>query len=651
MKRFLAVCTVKNEGAFFLEWLAWNRIVGFTDFLIFQNDSTDGTKDLLQLLDERGLIHFIDNDGADFASPQRYSYRKASQSKLFKSADWAMALDIDEFPVISVGDGTLTALLSHYPEDADEIRMNWRNFGCSGHVSLSTDLVTERFQTCHTVANQKAFKFPTKTLFRPASFHRFGVHSPKSPQKTDWNAYDGSCNMLSNPQDINVGFADDKGQRYAALYHYIVKDVASFTLKCDRGKSGHVNREMKARYWRHWAPKGGHDDTLAKQAHRIREEIDQIDAACDGKALPIQSSAQAWREMRFHELMKQEEYVVMMRDICAHEQLAVPSFVPELSTLNTQINAQPKAEQPAKDIPPKPAINLNFSEIRDLASQRGGEFHETENYAVVHLPGKDRLLCGFDNLSSIKSEGPRKPWAFELAESHGWGMLGVMVKRNDWYQSPDLVPVMEGLQERGLFSSYSAVTMYGASMGAFGAATFARLAPGCTVVAFAPQSSLAADLAPFEKRYKFAKKITDWSTGRYRDAAEGIRSADKVYLVHDPLIAMDRSHVERLAGENTVDLRWPYLTHKIPPAFRRMKILKPMALEMIQGTMCEARFFELLRARKTCTAYLVRMLDGAADRGHAKLGLAAMKIVRARQDNWRLRQVERKLLRSHDKPT
>ncbi len=640
MKRFLAVCTVKNEAAFFLEWLAWNQLIGFTDFFVFQNDSTDGTKELLQLLDEKGLINFIDNDGTRFASPQRFSYRQASQSELFHSVEWAMALDVDEFPVINAGNGTLPSLLSSYPEDVDEIRLNWRNFANNGHVSLSPDLVTERFTSCIPRADQKSFRIPTKTLFRTSVFSRFGVHAPKDPQKADWNSYDGSGNAIDNPKEAGVGIVDADGQKYASVYHYIVKDIASFTLKCDRGKSGHVNREMKTRYWRHWAAKGGVDDTLSLKADQIKQEIERIDSLCDGKALLIQAQAYVWREARFQELMQIEEYAEMMREICAHEDIEVPGYVPELSSFES--SAEPVETPPETE---GPALNLDFDLMRELAEQQDGEFRETENYAVVYLPGKGRLLCGFDNLMAVKSEGPRKPWAYELAVKEGWGVLGVMAKRNDWYQSPDLAPVLEDMRDRGIFSSYPAVTMYGASMGAFGAAAFAGLAPGCTVVAFAPQSSLAADLAPFEKRYKFAKKDHDWTTGTYRDAAEGIRAAGKAYLVHDPLIAMDRQHVERLAGENTVDLRWPYLTHKIPPAFRRMNILKPMALEMIGGTMTEERFFELLRERKSCTAYLVRMLDGAAERGHPRLGLAAMKQVRERQDNWRLRQVERKLLK------
>ena len=36
--RFLAILTVRNEGAFLIDWLAHHRACGFTDFLVFSND-------------------------------------------------------------------------------------------------------------------------------------------------------------------------------------------------------------------------------------------------------------------------------------------------------------------------------------------------------------------------------------------------------------------------------------------------------------------------------------------------------------------------------------------------------------------------------------------------------------------------------------
>ena len=61
--RFLAILTVRNEGAFLLEWLAHHRAVGFTDFLVFSNDCQDGTDAMLDRLADLGELTHIRNDG------------------------------------------------------------------------------------------------------------------------------------------------------------------------------------------------------------------------------------------------------------------------------------------------------------------------------------------------------------------------------------------------------------------------------------------------------------------------------------------------------------------------------------------------------------------------------------------------------------
>ena len=49
--RITALTCVKNEGPFLLEWIAFNRVIGVTDFLFYHNDCTDGTDRLLAKLD------------------------------------------------------------------------------------------------------------------------------------------------------------------------------------------------------------------------------------------------------------------------------------------------------------------------------------------------------------------------------------------------------------------------------------------------------------------------------------------------------------------------------------------------------------------------------------------------------------------------
>lgn len=284
-----------------------------------------------------------------------------------------------------------------------------------------------------------------------------------------------------------------------------------------------------------------------------------------------------------------------------------------------------------------------FAWIRAEAVARGGAVWDTEHHLVVHVPGKDRLIVGFDNLSSIDEPVKREPWAYGLARARGWGSLGVMIKRKDWFRCPQLWAVLEHLRDEGLFASYPDVSMYGSSMGGFGAALFAELSPGCTVLAMAPQSTLAQDIAPFENRYRHARTFADWTTGPWRDASIGIRAAGKAYLLFDPEVPQDRLHVQRLAGDNTILLPCPHMTHKLPPMFKRMNILKDLAIHGLTGELTEPQFYQLIRARRDAIPYVMSLATTAAKRGHARLAIRAVDSVRARTDNWKLRKLRREL--------
>ncbi len=54
-KRLIITC-MKNEAPFILEWVAYHRSIGFTDFLVFTNDCDDGTVELLDTLAKHDVL-------------------------------------------------------------------------------------------------------------------------------------------------------------------------------------------------------------------------------------------------------------------------------------------------------------------------------------------------------------------------------------------------------------------------------------------------------------------------------------------------------------------------------------------------------------------------------------------------------------------
>ena len=49
--RITSITPMKNEAPFLLEWVAYHRLIGVNDILVFTNHCTDGTDLMLERLD------------------------------------------------------------------------------------------------------------------------------------------------------------------------------------------------------------------------------------------------------------------------------------------------------------------------------------------------------------------------------------------------------------------------------------------------------------------------------------------------------------------------------------------------------------------------------------------------------------------------
>lgn len=280
--------------------------------------------------------------------------------------------------------------------------------------------------------------------------------------------------------------------------------------------------------------------------------------------------------------------------------------------------------------------------IRAICEAEGGFWLETDHHVLCHRPGTGRLVVSFDNLSSDRETSFRKPFGHDLIVAQGWGNLGVIAKRKDWFQCPTLKEAMVAVAGAGLYTRYPAVSFYGASMGAFGAAVFASLAPGAVVLAFAPQSTLRPRLVPFEGRYRYGRSLGDWS-GEFTDAARSIRSAHRAYVLYDPCLVEDRLHAARLTGPQVMHIPLRHFDHKLPPMLLRMGILKELTLLGLRGDLELPVVHRMLRRRRDAIPYVLSVLTAARARGHGRLALAAAQSVAQRVDNHRLRALRREL--------
>ncbi len=309
--RFLAVLTVRNEGAFLLEWLAHHRAVGFTDFLVLSNDCDDGTDLMLDRLQAMGIITHMRNDGPHEGGIQFAGLKRADKHPLVRKAGWIMALDIDEFVNIHTGAHRLPDLLAALPE-ATAIALTWRLFGNCGIVRFEDRPITGQF----TRAAPAILHWPWraamfKTLFRNDGIYRkLGVHRPRSPDHARLNEarwFDGSGRMLGERFRRQRTFSDFGQDNYALaqLNHYPLGAMESFIVKRDRGRAVHEGEALGMSYWceRNWCTQ--EDTTIAALEAERHAQITQLMA--DEELGRLHAAAVGWRKARFESLMAQEQ--------------------------------------------------------------------------------------------------------------------------------------------------------------------------------------------------------------------------------------------------------------------------------------------------------------------------------------------------------
>lgn len=315
--RALAILCQRNEGAFLLDWIAHHQAVGFTDFLVYSNDCTDGSDALLDRLAALGVVAHVRNDGPhDAGGIQFTALKSAAEHPLTQAADWILPLDIDEFVNIHAGDRTLAALQAALP-DATAITLTWRLFGNAGVVRYADRPIPAQF----TRAAPAVMAWPWraamfKTLYaNDGTYRKPGVHRPRDPDlariaTARW--FDGEGRELPDEFRTRRLFSPLGRPHHALvqLNHYPLGAMESYVLKADRGRAVHSADLLGLDYWVERNFNTDEDRTILtlEPAVAARRAV----LAADLQVAALHAAAVAWRQARFDALMAQEPFRALM---------------------------------------------------------------------------------------------------------------------------------------------------------------------------------------------------------------------------------------------------------------------------------------------------------------------------------------------------
>ncbi|WP_126422400.1 glycosyltransferase family 2 protein [Asticcacaulis excentricus] len=271
-----AVCLIaKNEGPYLLEWIAYHRVLGFDQIIVYNNNSTDQSAEVLEKLAAAGIITYRFWPHGAHGSPQIAAYMDALKRS---EAEWMLFIDADEFLVLHQHPN-VNAFLASFEVNGniDAICFNWRIFGDSHMPRSDGRPVIERF----TWAAPEDFGVNAhlKSFIKTAR-QRGVVHMHLCDVIGD--------KVYSSGRALEMeqwGVSKDIDTTVAQVNHYYTKTLEEYQIKKARGQAGCGENEHDLKYnWYHDEAFHGHNRndeqelSIQKYVAAVKEEMLKLSA-------------------------------------------------------------------------------------------------------------------------------------------------------------------------------------------------------------------------------------------------------------------------------------------------------------------------------------------------------------------------------------
>ena len=295
---------VKNELDSLSEWMAFHLAVGASHFLIADNESSDGTYELLDALSKTGLVTLISVPTGS-TPPQLLAYQQLLGS-CPDGIDLVAFVDADEYllptpPAVAVAadkapEFPLLAWLEKQfaSKEVGAMALNWACFGSNGAKFRDEGLVIERF----TQRAKQAFgpNHHFKSVVRPSYVEKFdNPHYARLNRGHYINAVGEPVEARLDKQGKpRMGLSEQIVWEGARINHYLVKSVEEFVVgKAKRGSAATPNYTKQRDYFmRH----DRNDETClgaAEMAPQVEQHMQWLQQTTGIAPEALQAAAQA----------------------------------------------------------------------------------------------------------------------------------------------------------------------------------------------------------------------------------------------------------------------------------------------------------------------------------------------------------------------
>ena len=260
----------KDEELYLKEWVYYYHILGFDEIIVYDNESSDNSYELLKDLQKRAeLKHKLQvrqwSKGKD-TSPQITAYRDAI--KKCKN-EWMLFVDADEFIVLHEANNINELLGKFADKDITAIGINWKIYGDSNLEAFDPRPLIERFTMCS--ESQFNVNRHIKTFCRTKNIDG-DIHMHACGTNGRFVTAGGNDIQMSE----NWGISNKIDHSIAQINHYYCKTRVEFAAKIKRGQAG-CSDEHPLKYYYNEDAFNGHNrnDEEDKSAQKYLASLQQ----------------------------------------------------------------------------------------------------------------------------------------------------------------------------------------------------------------------------------------------------------------------------------------------------------------------------------------------------------------------------------------
>ncbi|MEQ8897681.1 MAG: glycosyltransferase family 2 protein [Roseovarius sp.] len=401
-----------NEAPYLLEWIAHYRALGFAGAVLFTSGSEDGTDRMAARLAELGHVHHVPLDLKPGRDPLRYGLRDVLPLLEKLGADWAMAVDVDEYLQVRTGAGDLQSFLTAVGQ-ADAISVCRKPFGSGWRRGLPEGSVREDYTLCAEEDERgRMITRGIKTLFRPGKVSRLAPHRPyfdEGPGKVTWVDAGGQA-MPETYFEGQWAAHDGFSHGFARLHYYAVPSPEAFILR--RGVPEKKNhRKVLLDDWGKLDVNGVEDTAMEADIARSAPVLEALRG--DAALAELEQAGRAWHEARMAELLQDGK----IAELCAEMTNATRAETKKAERKEKKkdtVRTAPRGGGGTYMPPPVRPVRFDVAPVAEGESRAvlHGGFHKTATTYIQKLLEDNEAWLGGQSVYVVPHQKLRKHVTF-----------------------------------------------------------------------------------------------------------------------------------------------------------------------------------------------------------------------------------------------